>query len=139
MDPNAALKGLRDLIWEFNHDDNVTMETFDTQALIDYVEALDQWLARGGFLPDSWGVKAKTIEVLHGRDPDYECGITVYVNGIETQCDVEDIDPGRGWTRSQWSQRIAEAHRPDSRTPAFHDSVLRHLEQFASNRYITED
>lgn len=43
MDPNQALKNLRDMI----------RDTEDLD-LIEQFEALDGWLSRGGFLPADW-------------------------------------------------------------------------------------
>ena len=39
------------------------------------------------------------IQILHTRDPDSECGVTVYLDGARFTgtVEVEDIDPGRGY------------------------------------------
>lgn len=43
MDPNATLAMIRDYIAEG-----------DTEAATDLFGALDEWIVRGGFLPDHW-------------------------------------------------------------------------------------
>jgi hypothetical protein len=43
MDPNAALRELREAI----HQD-------DTHTAAERFEALDEWLSRGGYLPERW-------------------------------------------------------------------------------------
>lgn len=51
-----------------------------------------------------------TIQVLHGRDPDSECDVRVWLDDTEaTGFEVEDIDPGRGYNREDWDDRIASA------------------------------
>lgn len=45
MDPNEALKRIRELINDGDSADVLLVEAF---------EALDNWLSRGGFLPSAW-------------------------------------------------------------------------------------
>jgi hypothetical protein len=56
MDPNETLKQLRELIQVPQYGPSLTAfdraERFD--LLVDYIEALDGWLSKGGFLPDAW-------------------------------------------------------------------------------------
>lgn len=68
MDPEAALKEIRDLVEaireridEHDGDDVDTMDpddlvtiAEDANALVDRFEGLDAWMSRGGFLPASW-------------------------------------------------------------------------------------
>lgn len=67
MDPNAALRGIREAATlireledladpdsgEFERD---TQERIveQAQALTEYVQTLDQWITKGGFLPAAW-------------------------------------------------------------------------------------
>lgn len=57
MDPNEALKGLRRSIKNAREsgelEDNEA-EYAALQGVFEYAEALDEWLSRGGFLPDAW-------------------------------------------------------------------------------------
>jgi hypothetical protein len=58
MDPDTCLAGIRDRI----HDITARFDTGalwsesaeDIALLIEHVEALDDWLCRGGFLPREW-------------------------------------------------------------------------------------
>ncbi|BCP36387.1 hypothetical protein MINTMi198_17570 [Mycobacterium intracellulare M.i.198] len=50
MDPNEALQDIRNgLANYFANGIDV-----DLDHIFDRVEALDEWLSRGGFLPDAW-------------------------------------------------------------------------------------
>lgn len=53
MDPNAALNEIRRRITQY---DDATGDEADAIAhgLVSLVEGLDQWIAKGGFLPDDW-------------------------------------------------------------------------------------
>ena len=54
MDPNATLKEIRALL--DNNDTQAPDRLDDLERLFDLVEALDGWIARGGYLPDAWKV-----------------------------------------------------------------------------------
>lgn len=51
------------------------------------------------------------IQIVHSRDPDSECGITVYVGGrvYPHYVEIEDIDPGRGYDDEYIQERRDEA------------------------------
>lgn len=54
MDPNEALRLIREAIKRMqaaSHADDYTDAASD---LADAVQALDEWLTRGGFLPEEW-------------------------------------------------------------------------------------
>ncbi|OMC55387.1 hypothetical protein A5747_13420 [Mycobacterium sp. IS-836] len=51
MDPNATLEMIREQLKAFYAERDAE---FDAIALADMVAALDDWLSRGGFLPDAW-------------------------------------------------------------------------------------
>lgn len=53
------------------------------------------------------------ITVLHHRDPDAECDVTVYVDGVRVPAEdvsVDDIDPGRGYEREDYEENLELAH-----------------------------
>lgn len=52
MDPNAALTEIRDKANEVLNDGYWDADT--AIALAELVRALDEWLSKGGFLPESW-------------------------------------------------------------------------------------
>lgn len=56
MDPNRTLQDMRDEIMnqrdlEIN---DLDFDAYGVDRLMDNFEALDQWLSKGGYLPDSW-------------------------------------------------------------------------------------
>lgn len=51
MDPNATLKQIRALLDAIDCDED---RSDDTSDLITLVNALDEWLSNGGFLPKRW-------------------------------------------------------------------------------------
>jgi hypothetical protein len=51
MDPNAALKQIRSLIELVRQDKITDSELYDLAYLI---EGLDNWLSKGGVLPEAW-------------------------------------------------------------------------------------
>lgn len=80
------------------------------------------------------------IEILHMRDPDYECDLVVFLNGERVEnVAIEDIDPGRGYSRSDWDERIADAHEDAKSSPAFREAVVQALVDMGGNQYIEDD
>jgi hypothetical protein len=54
MDPNETLRMLRLTIKQMRADDNELIRKAHADEIAEYVEALDEWLSRGGFLPSAW-------------------------------------------------------------------------------------
>lgn len=56
MDPNANLEQQRELVAELIQklDREEAIDDADVDRLCELVRALDQWIGRGGFLPDDW-------------------------------------------------------------------------------------
>lgn len=56
MDPNDALEQLRDELRRVNYDRGWDGDLYvaGRDAWAEPFEALDNWLSRGGFLPDAW-------------------------------------------------------------------------------------
>lgn len=59
MDPDANLAEQRQLIAEMQHEIDMTgnCDATKTERLLELVEALDEWIAKGGFLPKAWQKK----------------------------------------------------------------------------------
>lgn len=53
MDPDEALRQLREAIATLNQDDH--RREIAAEQVVDHFQALDEWLSRGGFLPKAWG------------------------------------------------------------------------------------
>jgi hypothetical protein len=56
MDPNANLKEQTRLVQQirYNADNNIHTPTDLFERLVDLVEAMTEWLNKGGALPDDW-------------------------------------------------------------------------------------
>jgi hypothetical protein len=56
MDPNKALKYMRELIEEILKDSDLEqpVNSDDAYELMVYTKSLDEWLTKGGFLPTDW-------------------------------------------------------------------------------------
>jgi hypothetical protein len=77
------------------------------------------------------------VQILHTRDPDSECEFEVWLDGVKTDSyGVDDLDPGRGWTREDWDQRVEEA-RED--TSEFGQRVLAELLSVGEHSKWIED
>ncbi len=53
MDPDANLREMRRLVRKMV-DDEYEVDSDDAMRLVELVQALDEWLSTGGFLPQSW-------------------------------------------------------------------------------------
>ena len=70
------------------------------------------------------------IEILHTRDPDSDCGVRVWVDGVEVkEFYMDDLDPGRGYQDEDWEENLQDARDADT-TPAFKEAVIAAYEQF---------
>lgn len=54
MDPDQALKEIRQLISDWNDFVNVEEAVAFAESLTEKLDGLDQWLSKGGFLPTAW-------------------------------------------------------------------------------------
>jgi len=78
-----------------------------------------------------------SIEILHERDSDGGCELTVFVDGQRVDnVHTVDIDPGRGYTREDWEESKTYVAGPEvDLTPAFRAAVLSSYDD-ASETYI---
>lgn len=65
MDPNEALRQIRSITDYVNADSYSDDMQADLDRLAELFEALDQWLSKGGFLPNAWG---SDISYSHSHD-----------------------------------------------------------------------
>jgi hypothetical protein len=78
-----------------------------------------------------------TVEILHQRDPDSSCVVTLFLDGVETDdFTLEDIDPGAGYSPAEWDERVAEVRT--SYSPAFRTATLLALGESNDSPYITD-
>jgi len=54
MDPNETLRLIRLTIKQMRVDEDPGVRKAHADELAEYVEALDEWLSKGGFLPYEW-------------------------------------------------------------------------------------
>jgi hypothetical protein len=83
------------------------------------------------------------VQIIHGRDPDNECGMTVFVDGqrvADGDLGVVDLDPGRGWQRSEWNDRLYDAieNLVNDDSP-YNQALVSELNSFADNKFIQGD
>lgn len=80
-----------------------------------------------------------TIEILHSRDPDGDCTIRVFADGVDITdtAKLVDIDPGHGWTRADWDAQTA-AIDSMGLSDAMRNAVHADLDVFADSEFITD-
>ena len=54
MDPDAALAAIREAIMRIETSGRQYENHPDVDSLIEHFQALDEWLSKGGFSPNSW-------------------------------------------------------------------------------------
>ena len=78
------------------------------------------------------------LEILHHRDPDSSCEHVIFLNGVRldwSQVDLEDVDPGAGYEKADWKERIKDAKKADYRTPEFRQLVVDALKANKNSKY----
>ena len=80
------------------------------------------------------------IEILHDRNPDADCELTVFVDGVEfNDFLVADVDPGKGYTLEDWRE-TTEFHRTQ---PGLSDEFRREIvavrDLAEESEFITDD
>lgn len=86
--------------------------------------------------------EASLVEILHNRDSDGGCEHAVFVGGVRVEnfhLTVIDVDPGRGYTKSDWLENIEWVRNNANLTPAFRELAVANLEECTDNKYIEED
>lgn len=70
MDPNANLEEIRETIKSLrgHENDSDAKIATDGERLADLVEALDEWISKGGFVPTEWqnGTRKEALEFFLG-------------------------------------------------------------------------
>lgn len=79
-----------------------------------------------------------SVEVLHQRDPDGGCDLTVWVNGIETTAFTEDVDPGRGHDVEDWDDNTDVLRACPGLSDAFRSAAVAARVEARSSKYIEE-
>lgn len=111
MDVNEVLAQIRGLVTSYNNGGK--WDNTDTDDLVRLVDDLDTWMMRHGFLPTEWAPSAEQhpprVEMIHDRDYDGDCDITVYIEGKPVSgYDEYSFDPGRGQDFRDYADTLAE-------------------------------
>lgn len=89
------------------------------------------------------GLKRRRVEIVHGRDPDGPCGLTVYLDGVLLDPEavhVADVDPGAGGSRRAYRE-LAQRYRSDEGlSPAFRaDAADGFMEAADSSSFLDDE
>jgi hypothetical protein len=79
------------------------------------------------------------IEILHVRDPDYDCVIEVYIDGRllpGDQYHIEDVDPGRGYQSEDIQEHIDGLRGDLSLSLRFRESAIEAYTQALDSEYV---
>lgn len=79
------------------------------------------------------------IEILHERDPDSDCSIRVWVDGVEVDASnlyVDDVDPGRGYSRADWNENVQGTRDADT-SPSFKAAALAAYDAGFDSEHVT--
>lgn len=85
------------------------------------------------------GALMARVEILHVRDPDSACGVRVWLDGVEVDADVVDVDPGRGYSREDWDESHEHEVHVEGRSGLFAVAIDEAFREGAENKYIRED
>lgn len=81
------------------------------------------------------------IQIIHQRDPDSGCDLTVYVDGVRhSDVTVENIDPGRGYEWADWVENVLHARQQAAEHPGnqYYADCVTELEEAASSKYVDD-
>lgn len=104
-----------------------------------------RWVFRNGeMFSESGHVTYKSenkIEILVVRDPNGDTGIKVFIDGddVTDKANIVDVDPGRGYMRSDWDANIEDVRNDASLSPMFRELAVREYQEYANSEYIDED
>lgn len=74
------------------------------------------------------------IEILHIRDPDDHCNHIVFVDGVQVNVAIEDVDPGYGYsTVDEWNEGTKRVAKNYGYSEAFGTAVLEARNAAAEN------
>ena len=82
------------------------------------------------------------VEVLAVRHPDANTDVLVWLDGVPADqaqqhtVHVHDVDPGRGYTTSDWESEIAAVRRTGQFSTGFRDAIVTAMEGYRGHRYL---
>lgn len=92
--------------------------------------------AKGRILP--------RVEILHERDPDSSCDVSLYLDGRlitykDTSYVEESVDPGAGGSLSDWNEHIAVLEADEGLSEAFRTAAVEANNRGAESPYLDDD
>lgn len=86
-----------------------------------------------------WHEIPLNIEILHGRDPDASCELTVFVNGEPSDSYAQqDVDPGAGHERASWDESTDLIAKTVHYSEAFRTAVVNERNEAADHSQYIE-
>ena len=80
------------------------------------------------------------VEILHERNPDMECSVRVWVDGVELKgFRYDDIDPGAGHRASDWDESHQEAIANPDLSDAFRAALDQAYSDGRDSEYVEKD
>jgi hypothetical protein len=121
-----------------NPDEGVTPVEQVVAIFTEVVEEGNRLLAQLAVAAPSL-VPAPTVEILHERDSDSDCVISVWVNGEQfTDYEYDDVDPGAGHTEYDLLDNIRLTEESDA-SPAFKAAATAAYRNALGSPYTTHD
>jgi len=102
VDPTQTLAEIRELAEEWPEID-------DFDALPQKVKDLDDWLSKGGFLPDQWNRRGRPRNTTYGEPLEGVKHGTP--GGYNKGCRCEDCTDANRRKSARWRMRAAEANQ----------------------------
>jgi hypothetical protein len=114
------------------------VEWFWGHYLKNQAKAYEDFYDRIPYKPEPVEPTKPHVELLHVRHPDEGCFINVLIDGTEAKFTEVDVDPGRGYTRSDWNDS-AEFHGTNpAYSEAFRDIRAGAYEGAGDSQYIDD-
>jgi hypothetical protein len=81
------------------------------------------------------------IEILHVRDPDSSCELTVFVDGVAIDKFTEEsVDPGAGYVLKDWKRETKRIKKGEyNYSPAFRDAVVTSRKAANDSEYMRDE
>lgn len=113
MDPNEALRQIRLLAKQLRVDENVYTIRQHANDLAEAIEGLDEWIAKGGFLPTDW-VRERALQSIDVEEPEFVLAVHKDIDADEDECDGSLGQTLWGFPKCQKCDKpIREIARPD--------------------------
>lgn len=137
MDPNAALLAIRSLMTDIREEQSPLDP--DVADLLEAIDGLDQWLSKGGFLPQVWA-RSDPIPIVESvvvRDPDGPTDVSTFINGQPVKSVEYVIDAGAGHMWEDWVE-ARDANLAKASSPAVREALLEAYADPPGGEYVED-